>query len=95
MLGFKNTSPQTEDGGARGKGAWGQPWQVTGVLCLLGRPGKLLGARAQTDCGSRRWRAVPAVVRRSHLGIWVQLWNLNPKSRAAAVRQGHLKFRHL
>lgn len=96
MLGFENASPQTEErGGARRRGLGPA---LVGHCCVAsaGDTGEV------TAC--RRADGLPlpeaeggacSVMRRSHLGIWVQLWNLNPKSRAAVGGQGHLKFRHL
>ena len=96
MLGFKNTSPQTEDEGSTRRRGLGP------ALVSHRRSASAGETREITWCTRADRLQLPeveggacSVIRRSHLGIWVQLWNLNPKSRAAAVRQGHLKCRHL
>ena len=60
-LGSKTQAHKWRSGQARGEEPWGQPWWVTAVLRLPERSGKSRRGGEQTDCGSWRRRAAPAL----------------------------------
>lgn len=90
--GSKTQAHKQRTGEGRGEGAWGQPWWVTGVL-VCWRPGSTWCTRAdRLQLPEELEGGACSVIRRSHLGIWVQLWNLNPKSRGGSREAGALEM---